>query len=153
MFLLLVLLMSLDACCNANETVDGQPVYPPTDLAVAGGPETLHSRFKVYILIKTQYQRYDFNGIFQFFPDRAIIVPAYWSRKFVEFTRPGHYDEFFLEFYDKMAGFAQTYPVITRKKEKMLDSLERSFHVFCAVKKVEKEFVEFKKRQEFILGN
>ena len=52
-----------------------------------------------------------------------------------------------------MAGFAQAYPVATRKKEKMLDTLERSFQNLCAAKGVEEEFRTFQERQASILEN
>ncbi|MHC4469539.1 MAG: hypothetical protein ACYTDY_00460 [Planctomycetota bacterium] len=151
--LLLVPLLMIAAGCSSTEKVNGEEVYSPDDPEVAEGPEFKQSKFKVYNVYKPQVQRHDFNGVFQFFPDKALVVRSFWNRKFVELTRENYYDEFFLEFYDYMAGFAQTYPADSRRKEKMLDTLERSFHNFCAAKDVEDEFVKFQKRQASILEN
>jgi hypothetical protein len=145
------LLVFLTSGCSSPEKVNGQEVYDPNDPEVAGGPEFKQSKYKVYNLYEPQVQRHDFNGVFQVFPDKAVIVRGFWNRKFVELTREDYYEEFFLEFYDYMAGFAQAYPVESRKKEKMLDTLERSFQVFCAAKGVEDEFRTFQQRQASIL--
>ena len=143
----------LVACPDTPERIDGQEVFSPNDPVLAQGPVFKQSRFQVYTLYRPQVQRRDFNGVFDIGPETARIVRGYWKERFSELTRPGHYGEFFLEFYDYMGSFAQTYPVDTRAKERMLDSLEKSFHAFCSVLGVEDAFVKFQKEQQRIHGN
>ncbi|MGE3164038.1 MAG: hypothetical protein AB7O52_03975 [Planctomycetota bacterium] len=133
------------------DTIDGVEVFDPSAAEVAK-PEFRQSKFKVYWVYQPQVQRRDFNGVFDIFPDEARLVSRYWSQKFVALTRENYYEDFFQEFYENMASFAQTYAADTREKEKILDRLERHFQLFCANKGVEDEFLAFQARQAAILG-
>lgn len=132
------------------DTLDGVEVFDPSAPEVAK-PEFRQSKFKVYWIYQPQVQRRDFNGVFDIFPDEARLVNRYWSQKFVALTREGYYDDFFMEFYENMASFAQSYAADTREKERILDRLERHFQLFCAGKGVEDEYLEFQARQAAIL--
>lgn len=152
-FVLLLLVGAvLPGCSGSPETLDGVEVYDPSDAAVAE-PEFRQSKFKVYWIYRPQVQRRDFNGVFDIYPDEARLVNRYWNQKFIELTRDDYYDDFFLEFYENMASFAQTYAASTRQKERILDKLERHFQLFCSSKGVEDEYLEFQTRQAAVLGN
>lgn len=139
--------------CANPEKIDGQEVYRPDDPELAEGPVFKQSRFKIYVVYRPQVQYRDFNGVFDIGPESARIVREFWKEKFNELTRPGHYGEFFIEFYDYVSSFAQSYPVDTREKEIMLDSLERSFKAFCSVLGILDAFEEFQKEQERVYGD
>ncbi len=148
-----VFLTVLFASCSngSNSTVRDQEVFDPTD--PAREPVIKEGRLEVYILYKPQIQYRDFNGVFDLSPQSARIVRQFWKEKFNELTRRNHYGEFFVEFYEYMSSFAQSYPVDNREKELMLDHLEKSFHAFCAVLKIADEFKAFQKEQEAIYDN
>lgn len=135
-----------------QETFEGVPVYSPQDPVVAQGPEFKQSQFQVYTLYRPQVQRRDFNGIFDITPDSARIVREYWNMKFIELTRLDYYGDFFVEFYDYMAYLANAYPVATRQKELVLDSLEKSFKSFCEAKGIGEAFGRFQQEQQKIYG-
>jgi hypothetical protein len=145
---MLLLTVVLAGCAASPE--NGNDLLPPDDSELASGPEFLQSRFKIYTLYRPQVQHRDFNGVFDINPGSARIVRKYWKEKFTELTRPGHYGEFFIEFYDYMSSFAQAYPVDTREKERMLDTLEKSFHAFCHALDVAEAFKQFQKDQQRI---
>lgn len=151
MTMLTVVLTS--GCTQPPEKINGQEVYDPSDEELADGPVFKQSKFQIYVLYRPQVQYRDFNGIFDIGADSARIVRPYWKVKFNELTRPGHYGEYFIEFYDYMSSFAQAYPVDTRKKERMLDSLEKSFQTLCMAVGVEEEFGKFQKDQQRIYGD
>lgn len=149
----LVLFVSfLLTCCAGPERAD-EPLPRDIESSSEAGPEFLQGRFKVYTLYRPQVQYRDFNGVFDISPGSARIVRSFWKEKFNELTRPGHYGEFFIEFFDYASSLAQSYPVENREKEQMLDSLERSFHTFCAALRVEDAFEEFQREQQRIYGD
>jgi hypothetical protein len=150
--LIMSLLLGLSTGCAASQE-NGNNLLPPDDPQLASGPEFLQGRFKIYTLYRPQVQHRDFNGVFDINPGSARIVRRFWKEKYTELTRPGHYGEFFIEFYDYMSSFAQAYPVDTREKERMLDTLEKSFHAFCHALDVAKDFEQFQQDQQRIYGD
>lgn len=149
----LALLYPLAGCTSSPEKVNGQDVHAPGDPELEEGPVFKQSKFRVYVVYRPQVQYRDFNGILDIHPDGARIVRKFWKERFNALTRPGHYGEFFLEFFDCMSSFAQAYPVETREKERMLDSLEKSFHAFCMALKIDDQFVAFQKKQQELYGD
>ena len=119
-FILLLPLLTAVAfpgCVEPPEKIHDQEVFEPSDPELADGPVFKQSRFKVYVLYRPQVQYRDFNGIFDINEDSARIVRPYWKVKFNELTRPGHYGEYFIEFYD-WALSGEGYPFKAfRKKE------------------------------------
>jgi|GEM_PF-4263565 len=150
---LFVLFALLLASCSTGSSnpVPHEEIFDPAD--PAREPVIKEGRLEVYILYKPQIQYRDFNGVFDLSPQSARIVRKFWKEKFNELTRRDHYGEFFVEFYEYMSSFAQSYPVDNRQKELMLDHLEKSFHAFCAVLKIADEFKAFQKEQEAIYEN
>jgi len=138
-------------CSSDSHTVHDREIFDPAD--PAREPVFKQGRLEVYTLFKPQIQYHDFNGVFDLSPQNARIVRKFWKEKFNELTRRDHYGEFFLEFYEYMSSFAQSYPVDNREKELMLVNLEKSFHAFCAVLKIADEFKAFQKEQEAIYEN
>lgn len=113
--------------------------------------ESQFGLLRIYTTYTPQVQRRDFNGVFDIGPDGARIVRTFWKERFNELTRESHYGEFFLEFYDYMASFAQSSPEPSRQKEVLLDGLEKSFWSFCAALNIGPEFERFRAEQERIL--
>lgn len=138
------------AACEAPR--QERPTEPVEVVDESENPEFTQTRLRVYTTYVPQHQQRDFNGVFDLAPGQARVVPSFWKRRFNELTRPDHYGEFFLEFYDYMAFLAQAYKVPTEQKEKTLRSLEESFVKFCAVLDLEQEFQEFQIKQERALG-
>jgi hypothetical protein len=139
---------SSDPSSKPVEKIDGEEVFDPGDPRLE--PEIKQGKFRVYVLYRPQVQYRDFNGVFDIGAGGARIVRDFWKRKFNELTRPGHYGEFFIEFYEYMSSFAQSYPTETREKELLLAGIEKSFQAFCAVLGIEDMFDAFQKDQERI---
>jgi len=144
----LLLLFLLPPACVTAEPGEGPYTHPQDQ-----GPVFHEGRFEVYIQYRPQVQYRDFNGVFDISPGSARIVRDFWKQRFSALTRPDHYGEFFIEFYDYMSSFAQAYPMESREKERMLDSLEKSFQAFCSALKVEERFLAFQKDQQRIYGD
>jgi len=151
--LILFLPGALIGCKSAPEKVGDQEVFFPGAEELSQGPVFKQSRFNVYIVYRPQVQYKDFNGVFDIAPGSARIVRKFWKEKFNELTRPGHYGEFFIEFFDYASSLAQTYPTDSRNKELMLDSLEKSFHSFCMALNAAEPYVAFQKEQQRIYGD
>lgn len=149
--LCMILVLTLIWGCSGTSKRPDDP--KPKPAGEAGPPEFTQNRFKVYTHYRPQVQYRDFNGVFDIQPGSARVVRKFWKERFNELTRPGHYGEFFIEFYDYMSSFAQAYPAETRQKEAMLDSLEKSFHTFCLAVKIEKDFETFQEEQMKIYGD
>lgn len=149
--LILLLAGSVLGCLSTQPTNEPEPVAG--EAGSASNPEFLQGRFKVYTVYRPQVQYRDFNGIFDISPGSARIVRSYWKERFNELTRPGHYGEFFIEFFDYASSLAQTHPVENREKERMLDNLEKSFLTFCAAIKIVEEFKAFQEEQQRIHGD
>ncbi|MBU0754191.1 MAG: hypothetical protein KJ645_03570 [Planctomycetes bacterium] len=149
--LVLLLIGVISGCTGTPEA--GGPAPAPNGPDSPSGPEFLQGRFKVYTMYRPQVQYRDFNGIFDISPGSARIVRSFWKERFNELTRPGHYGEFFIEFFDYASSLAQTYPVENREKEGLLDSLEMSFHTFCAAIQIADAFETFQKEQQRIYGD
>lgn len=140
-------------CESAPEIKGGQEVFKPGSEELNEGPVFKQSRFNVYIVYRPQVQYKDFNGVFDIAPGSARIVRSFWKEKFNELTRPNHYGEFFIEFFDYASSLAQTHPSDSREKELMLDSLEKSFHSFCMALDADEAYVAFQKEQQKIYGD
>jgi len=150
---ILLLLCGLTACQEPVEKIQYDNQVGIICCQLGTDPVFKQGRFKVYTLYRPQVQYHDFNGIFDIAPGWARVVRKFWKERFNELTRPGHYGEFFLEFFDYASSFAQSYPVANRKKEIMIDTLERSFHDFCMVLNVAEAFEAFQKKQQKIYGD
>ncbi|MFH1999871.1 MAG: hypothetical protein ABIK28_09330 [Planctomycetota bacterium] len=152
-FTFLVVFTGLCGCGTPPEKMGGQEMLSPDDPQLQQGPVFKQSRFNVYVVYRPQVQYRDFNGVFDITPGSARIVRKFWKEKFNELTRPGHYGEFFIEFFDYASSLAQTYPVDSREKELMLDSLEKSFHSFCMALNAAEAYTAFQNEQQRIYGD
>ncbi|MEW6745720.1 MAG: hypothetical protein AB1486_23470 [Planctomycetota bacterium] len=139
------------SCTPPPEAGDPASRRDPALASTKGGPEFLEGRLRIYTVYTPQVQRRDFNGVFDISPSGARIVRQFWKERFNELTRPGHYGEYFIEFYDYMASLAQSYERGSRAQEVLLDSLEKSFHTLCLALSIAEDFEQFRLEQERIL--
>ena len=153
------LLVASVGCADPEPEPEPAP-SPPSHAAEFEGrqqdePEHLQGKLRIYTLYRPQVQRRNFNGVFDIAPRGrgSRIVHRFWKRRFAELTRPGFYGEFFTEFYDYMGFLAQAYPADSAMKEAILNSLEKSFRMFCKVIGVAEEFEEFQIERQKTIGD